>query len=210
MKAVSIREEVGDFALAGGMAFLAGATDVYGLARLHDLFVSFMSGNTTLLGKALGEGDMNRAMTVAGIVGLFIGGVVVGTIVAEWSGTWRTPAVITAVAGLLLVSSVRPSGAIPALVLAMGALNAAMSHVGQAKVSLTYVTGTLVKFGQGLGKQLCGKGGGWSWTLQGAMWLCLLAGAVTAVQLQARFGADETWPLPAIAVALALTALVTR
>ncbi len=33
----------------------------------------------------------------------------------------------------------------------MGALDAAMSKVGSASISLTYVTGTLVKLGQGAG-----------------------------------------------------------
>ena len=45
------------FLFAAGMASLAGATDVYGIAHLHGLFVSFMSGNTTTLGVALGHGD---------------------------------------------------------------------------------------------------------------------------------------------------------
>ena len=47
-------------AIACAMAFLAGATDICGLARLHDLFVSFMSGNTTMLAFALGHGDLAR------------------------------------------------------------------------------------------------------------------------------------------------------
>jgi len=34
-------------AIACAMAFLAGATDICGLSRLHTLFVSFMSGNTS-------------------------------------------------------------------------------------------------------------------------------------------------------------------
>ena len=42
------RTTFSELSLAGGMAFLAGATDVYGLERLRDLFVSFMSGNTTM------------------------------------------------------------------------------------------------------------------------------------------------------------------
>ncbi len=37
----------------------------------------------------------------------------------------------------------------------MGLLNAAMHRAGATGISLTYVTGALVKFGQGLGSLLC-------------------------------------------------------
>ncbi len=79
-----VRDDPARLALAGGMAFLAGATDVYGLSRLHDLYVSFMSGNTTSLGKAIGEGDFARAATAAGLIGLFVAGAAVGAVLAEF------------------------------------------------------------------------------------------------------------------------------
>ncbi len=44
------------------------------------------------------------------------------------------------------------------MVLAMGALNAAMHRAGKVAVSLTFVTGTLVRFGQGFGDFLAGRG----------------------------------------------------
>jgi hypothetical protein len=53
--------EMATLALAGGVAFLAGATDVYGLAVFHDPCVSFMSGNTTMLGVSRGSGDFARS-----------------------------------------------------------------------------------------------------------------------------------------------------
>ena len=46
---------------AAGMAFLAGATDAYGFVELRGLYVSFMSGNTTMLGMALGGGGLARS-----------------------------------------------------------------------------------------------------------------------------------------------------
>lgn len=60
------------------MAALAGATDVFGLARLHDLFVSFMSGNTTMMALAIGEMKWARAGLIAEILALFLGGVALG------------------------------------------------------------------------------------------------------------------------------------
>ncbi len=68
--------------MAGGLAFLAGATDVHGLTLLHDLFVSFMSGNSTMLGVAIGRGDFERAGRIAGIIALFVAGATAGSLIA--------------------------------------------------------------------------------------------------------------------------------
>ena len=129
---------------------------------------------------------------------------------AERTGRRRTAAVTGLVALLLAAAALRPDWEIAAIVLAMGALNAAISHVGPASVSLTYVTGTLVKFGQGLGKALSGTGGGFAWLLQGPMWLSLLAGAASAAWVQPTLGDHAAWPLPILAALLALAALRTE
>lgn len=190
------------------MIFLAGATDVYGLSRLHDLFVSFMSGNTTSLGVAIGRGDTPRAVTAAVIVALFVLGVALGTILAEFSGRWQSVLVMGAVTVLLAAAAALPAAAIQIVVLAMGALNAAMNRIGVTGISLTYVTGALVKFGQGLGRLLCGRGAAdWSWTLQGVLWLCLLLGAVAGACAEGWFGAAEVWVLSALALVLTVSAV---
>ncbi len=88
----------------------------------------------------------------------------------------------------------------------MGALNAAMSKVGSASVSLTYVTGTLGKFGQGVGNWLTGRRADLSWLLQAPMWASLLAGSVAAMVVQ-RLGAEWPWPLPVIGLLLTTCAL---
>jgi uncharacterized membrane protein YoaK (UPF0700 family) len=181
---------------------------VYGLSRLHDLFVSFMSGNTTSLGVAMGRGDTSRAVTAAVIVALFVLGVALGTILAESSGRWQSVLVMGAVTVMLAAAAALPWAAIQIVVVAMGALNAAMSRIGVTGISLTYVTGALVKFGQGLGRLLCGRGAAdWSWTLQGALWLCLLFGAVAGVCAEGWFGAAEVWLLPAVALVLTISAV---
>lgn len=195
-------------AIAGGMAFLAGATDVCGLARLHDLFVSFMSGNTTLLGVALGHRDFTRAGAIAGLVGLFVVGAAAGAALADLAGRRHAPVVMLAVSVLLAVPLVRPDWMAPALVLAMGVLNAAMNRAGSTGVSLTYVTGTLVKIGQGIGHGLSGHGEGWSWLLLVPLWLSLLAGAVAETAARQAFGNEMLWPLPVLGLVLALGAAI--
>ena len=197
------------FPLAAGMASLAGATDVYGIAHLRDLFVSFMSGNTTTLGVALGHGDWAGAGFILGLVGLFVAGAGLGAVIEEASGDRHAPAVAIAVALILAVPLLQPAWMVAAFVVAMGALNASMNRVGHASISLTYVTGALVKFGQGIGRALCGKPDGWSWAWQGPMWLSLLAGAVAATLVRQWLGAYALWPLPAYAMVLGLAALAT-
>jgi uncharacterized membrane protein YoaK (UPF0700 family) len=201
-----IRADIADLALAGGMVFLAGATDVYGLSKLRDLFVSFMSGNTTSLGVAIGSGDGGRAATAAALIALFVVGAAAGTVLAEWSGRWHSVVVMVAVTVLLTIAAAVPALSIHSVVLAMGALNAAFSRVGVTSVSLTYVTGALVKFGEGVGRLVIGRGGrDWSWTVQGVMWFCLLAGAVVGRCAQARLAdAEEVWVLAGLAAVLTI------
>ena len=86
---------------------------------------------------------------------------------------------LAAVALLLAAAAVFGTAPEP-MVLAMGALNSAMHRAGKVAVSLTFVTGTLVKFGQGLGDFLTGRGAGWGWAEQALPWVGLIVGAVAA------------------------------
>ena len=196
-------------ALAAGMAFLAGATYVYGLAELHDLYVSFMSGNTTMLGVALGTGDPARAATIAVLVGLFVIGAAGGAVIANVSGRSQTPAVISIVSLVLCVPLLTPSWTVYAFVLAMGSLNAAISKVGAASVSLTFVTGALVRFGQCLGNWLTGRRAKISWLVQAAMWGSLPSGSCAAAFVR-HLGVSKPWPLPLIGVLLAAIGFALR
>ncbi len=188
------------------MAMLAGATDVYGLTRLRDLFVSFMSGNTTLLGVALGHEDWARGGAILLLIGLFVTGAAVGALLEVVGGRRHVGLVACAVACALAVPLLWPASAAAIFVLAMGALNASLSRIGDASVTLTYVTGTLVKLGQGIGHALCGRSAGWSWLWQAPMWLSLLAGATLGTVLQRLLGPDVVWPLPVFGFLLACLA----
>ena len=55
-----------------------------------------------------------------------------------------------------------------------------MQHAGKATVSITFVTGALVRFGQGIGGLLGGRTGGWLWLAQAVPWTGLVAGAALA------------------------------
>jgi uncharacterized membrane protein YoaK (UPF0700 family) len=197
------RTDMAALAIACAMAFLAGATDIYGLARLHDLFVSFMSGNTTMLAFALGHGDLARAGMIAGLIALFVAGATIGTSIAVLSGRYHAATVAFAVTIMLALPLLWSGATIAALTLAMGMLNAAMQRAGATGVSLTYVTGTLVKFAQGMGHRICGRRDDTAWKLQGLLWLALLGGAASATLMQVWPGEDTLWPLPLLAMLLA-------
>jgi uncharacterized membrane protein YoaK (UPF0700 family) len=77
--------------------------------------------------------------------------------------TW----VLTGVVVFLVIAAVLATVAEP-MAFAMGALNASMHRTGNIPVSLTFVTGMLVRFGQGLGKLLIRRATGWNWLAQAA------------------------------------------
>jgi uncharacterized membrane protein YoaK (UPF0700 family) len=194
--------------MAGGLAFLAGATDVHGLALLHDVFVSFMSGNTTMLGMAIGKGDIGRASKIAEVIALFVAGATMGSLLATFAGSRHVSVVSLTVTFLLALPILAPQWAVPLLVLAMGVLNAALNHAGVTGISLTYVTGALVKFGQGLGLLLTRRHSDGSWWMQGVLWTCLLAGAIGAALLEEQSRTGIIWALPLLSGCLTLAAAV--
>jgi uncharacterized membrane protein YoaK (UPF0700 family) len=76
----------------------------------------------------------------------------------------------------------------------MGALNNTFQRDGEVTVGLTYMTGALVRFAQGLAARIAGSGGeGWvNWLL---LWLGLALGALA--------GAYALLSAPGIALSLA-------
>ncbi len=162
------------------LATLAGAVDACGLSLLHDLYVSFMSGNTTSLGAAVAKGDLPRAGLIVLILAAFVGGAAFGTIAAVLAGPRRLSVILALTAPLLAVPSLTTHGEAVALTFAMGMLNASMQQAGPVSVSVTYVTGALVKLGRGLGMRAVGQPGDADWLLQAVPWLGLFAGAVIA------------------------------
>jgi len=193
-------------AIALGSAALAGATDVYGYTELVNRFVSFMSGNTSVLAIALGRGQWRQAAVLAGIVGLFVTGAALGAGLAALAGRRACFAVLLVVGLVLSAPLVWRPLAVPAFLLSMGALNASQTRLGGSVIGLTYVTGALTKFGQGLGRALFRREQEDGWRLHFFIWLSLLTGAVGAALVQ---GSPETaplWPLPCLAMALAAAA----
>jgi uncharacterized membrane protein YoaK (UPF0700 family) len=187
--------------LAALLAGLAGMVDAIGYLHLKHLFVSYMSGNSTQLAVALGRGDFAEALVILRLVVLFVVGAAAGQIIADGSGRWHLTAVLTTVTILLAIAAAAATRPEP-MVLAMGALNASMHRAGNLGVSLTYVTGTLVKFGLGLGDFLARRAQGWDWLVQAAPWVGLMLGATVGAVVHVRAGAAAAAWAPVVTAGL--------
>ena len=97
------------------------------------------------------------------------------------------------------------------MTLAMGAENAALARGGDAPVGLTYMTGALVRIGQGLAATLRGERPE-AWLPYAALWLGLLVGAIAGAASYRRLGLDALWIASAWSALTAIAAwrLVAR
>ena len=191
---------------AGMLSFLAGFTDVVGFLLAGD-FVSFMSGNTTRLAIALGEGDSGNIVRLLIVLAVFVAGNAFGVVFMRWTRASQ-PALLILVGALALVPAALadPLGGVPALVFAMGLLNLALEEVDGQSLGVTYVTGALSRFGRGLGRFLLGhdtKG----WWVQIVPWIGMLLGGLSGALLSARLGHAVVYAIAGLSGLLALTTL---
>ena len=195
--------------LAIAAAALAGFVDAAGFLSASGYFVSFMSGNTTRLGVDLVMAPQ-RAIIPAALIAGFMLGVFAGALLAARTGPWRKVAVLALVTALLTGAALsHMAGAdiamLGCLVLAMGALNNTFQRDGEVSVGLTYMTGALVRFAQGLAARITGTGGkGWSnWLM---LWLGLAAGATAGAFALLSWPGIALWLASAWSLALVLAA----
>jgi uncharacterized membrane protein YoaK (UPF0700 family) len=195
--------------LAASLSALAGYVDAIGFLKLGGFFVSFMSGNSTRLGVGL-AGWTPAALTAGALVLAFVAGVMAGTVVAHAAGMNRRVAVLALVSGLLLTAAGLGgmglgTAAIAAMALAMGAENAVFERNGEVSIGLTYMTGTLVKFGQRLAGVFLG-GQRYAWAPYLLLWLGLVAGGIGGALAYPHLGLGALWIAAAAAVALTFVA----
>jgi uncharacterized membrane protein YoaK (UPF0700 family) len=167
--------------LAVALSCLSGYVDALGFIHLGGFFVSFMSGNSTRLGVGLAQ-DAMHALISAGLIVAFIVGVVIGWLFAHRSKRNRATTVLLVVAVLLTLAAACHSGEFPGVAvaltaMAMGAINCVFMNKGEVTTGVTYMTGTLVKLGQGLARNLVSEDKiAWGGYLY--LWLGLLVGAI--------------------------------
>jgi uncharacterized membrane protein YoaK (UPF0700 family) len=182
--------------LAAGLSALAGFVDATGFIALGGFFVSFMSGNTTRFAVGLAQGSVSAAIAL-GLIGIFVLGVMAGTLVGHFATRQRAASVLALVALLLAAAALlgmagHAAPAAAAMALAMGAENAVFAPNGEVHIGLTYMTGTLVKFGQHLCAAFLG-GARWAWWPYLLLWLGLASGAVTGALAYPHLGLGNLW-----------------
>ncbi|MBX9930467.1 MAG: DUF1275 domain-containing protein [Methylobacterium sp.] len=199
--------------LALALSGLAGCADSIGFLEYSQLFMSFMSGNTTRFGVSASLGDWESTARVASVILIFCFGAFAGTLIAAWVGAWRLSVLLLLQALLLAAGVVMPYGtfawplhAYP-IVLALGLQNATLQDEAGRSLALTYVTGAVVRFGTGLANLILHKPAPSFW-IQAPLWGALSTGAVVGGILQNRFGEDAFLVPAALAGILAVVAVV--
>ncbi|MCX6501551.1 MAG: DUF1275 family protein [Microbacterium sp.] len=192
------------------LAVLAGFVDGFGYVYLGGYFVSFMSGNTTRVGVGVAATDLATAGFGMLLIVAFIAGVMGGTALARPAGRHTSTLVLSLVAVALAAGAVLAAlGATPAaaaaLAVAMGAVNTTFSGGNEVSFGITYMTGALVKIGQGIVNALRG-GSRTAWLRYVVLWVSILAGAVIGAFAQRTIGEGALW-LAAAWVAVVATAL---
>lgn len=202
------------FALAVGLAALAGWVDAIGFVRLAQTFVSFMSGNSTRLASFASAPAAPKAVLLVCVLAAFVAGVIAGEGIAIRVSARGHAAALLAESLVLFAGAgaAAPPSALfaPALLLAaaLGIQNASIHEAGGMPVALTYVTGTLVRLGRAIAGALVGRGR-WRAALPYLLlWLGMIVGAAGGAAL-ARANAVAAILVAALA-ALAFAAYVLR
>jgi uncharacterized membrane protein YoaK (UPF0700 family) len=194
--------------LAVLVAAIAGMVDVVAFLALGGFFASFMSGNSTRLaiGATANWLDLQLA---ASLIAAFVGGVVLAAVLRHRHPARGQAVTLTLVAGLLGIAALFANAAAtwPMLLLAsaMGAVNLLFEADGNIRVGLTYMSGTLVRLGQGLADLMTRRQPA-EWQKPLLLWGGFIGGGLIGVGLYARFGLPTLWLPTALAGALALFA----
>lgn len=196
------------------LAALAGLLGATAYTHSAGYFVTFMTGNAQRAVLGFFRGDVVLSISAALIVMCFVAGVVIASVCRRhfWVAHPHGPTVLTTLS--LMAATVvdifdegweeanLDFGPILLVAFGIGALNTSFVKDGEVSVPLSYVTGTLVKMGQGIERHIAGG--------QAADWLgyfllfasfalgAALGGCISLV-------VNGTWMLVAASAVCALT-----
>jgi uncharacterized membrane protein YoaK (UPF0700 family) len=164
------KEERKSFLFSLVIAAVAAYVDATGFLLYSGVYLSFMSGNSTRAAVLVARGDWDQLAPVVGVIPMFVLGVTLGTIV---HGIFKRQgqAIVLSIAGISLglVAALeiygqtagpndKRLGLFLMLAATMGLLNSMVQRVDQVSVALTFVTGTLVRLGTAVGRQITNRG----------------------------------------------------
>ncbi len=180
---------VGQARLSWALGGLAGLVGAAAFVHTGGYFVTFMTGNTERAVLGYFEDDARLAVSAAWVLLAFVGGVVVASLCRRhfWVDHPHGPTMLTA-ASLVAATAIcvaldgwTPEAQIAFLpvlfvAFAMGALNTSFVKGGEVSIPLSYVTGTLVKMGQGIERHISG-GAATAWTGYFFLYVSFIVGA---------------------------------
>lgn len=194
--------------VAAAIAALAGFVDAYAFIRLGNFFVSFMSGNATRGGVVLGGGFGGGGGLALSLVLAFLAGVILASITSRRFERGAAAAVMglttLLIVGAALATMAPSTLSMPLLAAAMGSMNGVLLREEGAAVGLTYMTGNLVKLGQGLADALMGTAPPLRWVQYLLLWLTFVGGAVGGAIVERALGDFTLWYAALVAAWLAL------
>ncbi|MDO5367631.1 YoaK family protein [Kocuria sp.] len=210
---------LGERALAWYLSSITGFIDALGFLYLGGFFLSFMSGNTTRMTAAAVEGSWDVAWRAAGVMALFLTGVMIGSLISRVAHRRLPPtrpreAVLLFVCFTVSVASVWVALghgllAVLSLSFTVGAMNSIFERDGEVSISLTYMTGTLVKMSQRFVGAFFG-GSHRAWLRYFILWLSLVIGAVLGGLCYVTIGIKSVWVVSALVLLGTTTALINR
>lgn len=199
---------------AGVITALAGFVDGIGFIHFGGYFLSFMSGNSSRSSAALMTGDVSGWAVAMALVGSFVGGVVLATLLTALTPRYRRATAMYLSSVLIAVAAFLGAFSLPGtfdaclLAAAMGAVNVSYSRSGEVSLGLTYMTGTLVKLGQHLGGALLGlvtrsvsTSDPTAWLRYAALWAMITLGSLAGVFSYLHIGLSSLW-IAAIGMAI--------
>ena len=180
--------------LAVSFAAMAGMVDAIGFLASGGFFLSFMSGNSTRLSVGLVDAAPYVGM-VAALLTSFVTGVVAGSLIGRKNmlSPSRRQAFILIIISLLLFAAplIADFGflliGLCFAAFCMGLENTLFEREGSVSFGLTYMTGALVKIGQGLATMISG-GPRLEWMPYLLLWLGLIIGAAVGALMFGIFG----------------------
>jgi uncharacterized membrane protein YoaK (UPF0700 family) len=199
----------------GALAGVLGAT---AYTHSHGYFVTFMTGNAQRAVLGYFTDDTRLSIAAAVLIVCFVSGVVVASICRRrfWGGHPHGPTVLTTFSLLAAtVADVVDEGweeialdfaPIMLVTFGVGALNTSFVKDGEVSVPLSYVTGTLVKLGQGIERHMAG-GTAAEWLGYFLLFSSVVLGATLGGLIS--LVVNGTWMLVAVTIVCALTTAYT-
>jgi uncharacterized membrane protein YoaK (UPF0700 family) len=170
------------------LAVLAGLLGATAFTHSAGYFLTFMTGNSERAVLGFFRDEPWLSISATALLAAFIGGVVIASLCRRhfWVAHPHGPTMLTTLCLLVAVTVDAASGGwsadrvafAPILFVAfgVGALNTSFVEDGEVSIPLSYVTGTLVKLGQGIERHLSG-GKAAAWLSYFLLYVSFLTGA---------------------------------